>query len=1045
MARYTKTGTPNTIGQINSELDLIAVAIGDTLSRLGDTPNQMEATLDMNSNSIINLPAPAFLTSPVRLVDIKGIGNIKTGNISDYLNADGSNFGEALLTVASDFETVSFQGLTLSTDDAITIPATAKSRKWFLNGASLTFTNSNLILNQPLELIDLGGGEIVGGLKLAQVSEQSATDTVQLKVYSGHNFVVGDFMNSSLDIFNLPNATDRTGYIANGDFNRIASIVDNLDGTDTITLTYLFLDTSAYTVSSGLVKNAWMGNGSFNKNGLTFNAGGNIEICNGTMRNFQGYVINIDDGLGALRTSILTMKNMRLTNTFLDIFRMRLRGLIFDNMYVGRTHDFAKQNIFCDIPQDTGFVVFKNGCHFERQNADGEIYNRPFDSTVTYPMSEMGNISIDDTCLFDGKGVTDIVNTSAAPTITGVVGSFSASTLTFTTAQPFYVKANQAFDVTSTASNNGRFTVVSVVKAANGFTESITVLESFATEASVTFNIVGALYWGINVPISSSLHFYVPSSGLNKIGNIQVGASIFKGYERTLFGTTFTAKRFYEQGTVTFKGTTMSCEPIFVGTTSPSRTITGSFSGNTLTIPANMTGFFIEEGQVLEVTGTASNDGGYTVASITRDGKDILDFTFVESVVTESSVTFVVYNNTSSLTTQDRVQKYVVSTSNCDIQSHGLGNYNGGCYHYDVGSTISLLSEQKDSPLINGSQNFSFVHKTGGSLNGRYLINTMETTLTDVRVAYNDDLNSVVLFKDAVISNPNSTQLILMPPLDDDFNETGLPLDEWFDVLPINKWFSSNVSVNSPNPPQVNFRVFGGSQEYSFGSASGFSTPYTKESILPRVVDVPYQTIGKYSGVYKKGDLFIEQATKRNIRVNSSEQFTALTTGVASSTTTVQTSSTPSANVTFKWAAIWSSQFGVMNYLKIDNVAGDIVTFAIPTLFSWAAGDEVSLISASFIDSKKVIPHTVSGTVTAGGEINQFRDSGAFGAPPARNYIADTILVVELPKVFTSSTPTLTANGSDLFRDDSGTDAVIAFVGAARITLTTNGIDEWSL
>jgi hypothetical protein len=70
MARYTKTGTPNTIGQINAELDLIALAIDDTLSRVGDVPNQLETNLDMNSYRILNLPAPVLDNDPIRRIDV---------------------------------------------------------------------------------------------------------------------------------------------------------------------------------------------------------------------------------------------------------------------------------------------------------------------------------------------------------------------------------------------------------------------------------------------------------------------------------------------------------------------------------------------------------------------------------------------------------------------------------------------------------------------------------------------------------------------------------------------------------------------------------------------------------------------------------------------------------------------------------------------------------------------------------------------------------------------------------------------------------------
>jgi hypothetical protein len=97
------------------------------------------------------------------------------------------------------------------------------------------------------------------------------------------------------------------------------------------------------------------------------------------------------------------------------------------------------------------------------------------------------------------------------------------------------------------------------------------------------------------------------------------------------------------------------------------------------------------------------------------------------------------------------------------------------------------------------------------------------------------------------------------------------------------------------------------------------------------------------------------------------------------------------------------------------------------------------------VKTSTVIPHTTSGTFTAGGAINQIRDGGAFTMPLANAYTANTILVAELPKTFAASTPTLTRSASDLFRDDSGTDTSITWAGSARITFTTNGTDEWSL
>ena len=70
MARYTTSGTKTTIGALNTELEKIQVSIAGLLSREGDLPNAMAATLDMNNSPIINLPEPIYATSPLRKGDI---------------------------------------------------------------------------------------------------------------------------------------------------------------------------------------------------------------------------------------------------------------------------------------------------------------------------------------------------------------------------------------------------------------------------------------------------------------------------------------------------------------------------------------------------------------------------------------------------------------------------------------------------------------------------------------------------------------------------------------------------------------------------------------------------------------------------------------------------------------------------------------------------------------------------------------------------------------------------------------------------------------
>jgi hypothetical protein len=57
------------LATINANSDLIETALENTLSRDGTSPNAMEASLDMNNNRILNLPAPVADQEPLRLVD----------------------------------------------------------------------------------------------------------------------------------------------------------------------------------------------------------------------------------------------------------------------------------------------------------------------------------------------------------------------------------------------------------------------------------------------------------------------------------------------------------------------------------------------------------------------------------------------------------------------------------------------------------------------------------------------------------------------------------------------------------------------------------------------------------------------------------------------------------------------------------------------------------------------------------------------------------------------------------------------------------------
>jgi hypothetical protein len=69
----TNLDSSTAVQTINDNSESIVDALDNTLSRDGSTPNQMEANLDMNSNRILNLPAPVSTSEPLRLADVGGV------------------------------------------------------------------------------------------------------------------------------------------------------------------------------------------------------------------------------------------------------------------------------------------------------------------------------------------------------------------------------------------------------------------------------------------------------------------------------------------------------------------------------------------------------------------------------------------------------------------------------------------------------------------------------------------------------------------------------------------------------------------------------------------------------------------------------------------------------------------------------------------------------------------------------------------------------------------------------------------------------------
>jgi hypothetical protein len=138
------------VNAINANNTVLTTALDNTVSRDGTSPNTMGAVLDMNSNQIINLPAPSTVNSPARLLDVTtnptivvpGTGT--SGHVVPFL--DGTNTWSGSNT----FPTANVGLLTVTgptlIESSITLPGNS-------------VTNSNLALVSPNTV----KGSVVGG------------------------------------------------------------------------------------------------------------------------------------------------------------------------------------------------------------------------------------------------------------------------------------------------------------------------------------------------------------------------------------------------------------------------------------------------------------------------------------------------------------------------------------------------------------------------------------------------------------------------------------------------------------------------------------------------------------------------------------------------------------------------------------------------------------------------------------------------------------------------------------------------------------------
>jgi len=118
------------IAAINSNNAVLTTAMDNTLSRDGTSPNPMESNLDMNNNQILNLPSPATVNSPARLIDVVSNPSITvppvgtSGAVVGLLNGNNTVSGNNTYSGTSTFSnTTTFNNPVTFNSTITTTPA----------------------------------------------------------------------------------------------------------------------------------------------------------------------------------------------------------------------------------------------------------------------------------------------------------------------------------------------------------------------------------------------------------------------------------------------------------------------------------------------------------------------------------------------------------------------------------------------------------------------------------------------------------------------------------------------------------------------------------------------------------------------------------------------------------------------------------------------------------------------------------------------------------------------------------------------------------
>jgi hypothetical protein len=170
------------VNSINANSAAIETAFDNTLSRDGTSPNTMNASLDMNSFQIVNLPAPLSTSSPLRLADANTLNG---GGTISSIPVGGTTNQVLTKTSNTDFIVGWVSPAVVQAGTNITVTGTPSTIATTANPTFATSVTTPLLINTGTLTLPTSTDTLVG---------RATTDTLTHKTFdtagTGNSFSI---------------------------------------------------------------------------------------------------------------------------------------------------------------------------------------------------------------------------------------------------------------------------------------------------------------------------------------------------------------------------------------------------------------------------------------------------------------------------------------------------------------------------------------------------------------------------------------------------------------------------------------------------------------------------------------------------------------------------------------------------------------------------------------------------------------------------------------------------------------------------------------